>query len=78
MKDITFVRLDDWVGVYLDGKCAYQNHSIAYDRLLNLLDIYPKTIFADDSVYSIEGYLPDELSDVKVAQNEDDHSNTVL
>lgn len=30
---------DDWIEIYIDGELKYENHSIRWEKLLDLLDI---------------------------------------
>lgn len=47
-KKILFEEYDDWVKVYIDGKLTYENHSVSYNKVLNLLDIPFEKIYIED------------------------------
>lgn len=65
INDITVVNLDDWVGIYIDGKCAYQNHSIRPNTLLNLLGITSDEYWIEDYNPDLGG-LPENLSELNL------------
>jgi len=65
LNSITFVHLDDWVGVYVDGKCVYQNHSIRPEELLNLIEVPNKSCWIEDYDENL-GELPENLDDLKL------------
>ena len=64
-KKITFVNVDDWVGVYLDGKLEYENHSIDADDCLTLLGIECESLWVDPDWMGDRCRLPEDLKDVK-------------
>lgn len=68
MKDITFVKSDGWIVLYVDGKKIYSNHKINDTDLLSLLGIdYKRHYIASDKVkeYNWEGEFPDDLDEVE-------------
>lgn len=66
LKKITLVSGDDWQGLYIDGKLAIEGHSVSVEDVLLMLDINHETLFANDNWLDVEGYLPEDLKDVKL------------
>ena len=62
MKQIDLVRLnDDWLGVYIDRKLVYQDHTIDPDVLLRKIGVK----FNQHQVDDIDaGYLPKRLDKI--------------
>ena len=59
MSEVALVSNDegDWMGVYIDGRLVYENHSIDEDHLLDLLGIeYTRVTDVDCEQYG--GSLP--------------------
>lgn len=58
----------DWVGIYLDGHCLLQDHTLSAQQLLQELNnlqliTLEKKICCSDTL-EVEGYLPENLEDV--------------
>lgn len=67
---ITFVYLNDWEGMYIDGNLAFQGHSLSAEEALRLLSkfVMPLTIEqvdGDNDHYEDLGVLPSLLENVK-------------
>lgn len=61
---ITLVCGDDWMGVYKDGECVYQNHSVDSSRLLGLAGIEHQSVYVDLNWLDQQGSLPLSLEDI--------------
>ncbi len=65
MVKISIVYGDDWVGLYIDGKLAYDNHQINAEDLLDVLKIDYESFSCDLEWLEERGCLPDDLDEVK-------------
>jgi len=65
MKTITFVHSEDhdWVCLYIDGKEAYQGHSINNMELLNCLGIKYESKEVTNEWAENQGHFPKNLKD---------------
>lgn len=77
--EVVRVSVDDWEGVYLDGKLVAENHSL---RASDILRIFAKlgliTYMAregDSEWLEEEGRLPELLAEVKFKLTIDDKPN---
>lgn len=71
---IKIVDGEEWVGLYIDGECVYQNHDIPIYRLLDYLDVdYEQVSLCDhpndehgdlDEWLCNYGYLPKYFKDI--------------
>lgn len=43
-KGVFIVKYDDWKGLYVDGRLAYENHSIADQEIADLMAGEPFTL----------------------------------
>jgi hypothetical protein len=63
-KKIVIVELDNWIGLYIDGKCVFQGHSMEPYFLLELLKIENERHWIEN--YDPDaGSLPDDLSELE-------------
>lgn len=64
----TYVTCDGWEGLYLNGKMVAQGHRVRIDTILFLLGIKVNHLDAydQDSWLDGEGYLPNNLEDLKL------------
>jgi len=62
MKKLTLVSSEDWQGLYVDGKLAYENHSVACKDLSYYIDL--TMINVDDEWMGRKGHLPQHLDDI--------------
>lgn len=61
---IDFVYGDaDWSGMYIDGKLVYENHTMDYETVLEVLGIEYTDTYID-----INGQLPEKFEDVKIVE----------
>ena len=64
---INILECDDWVGLYVDGKCEIQGHSIEYMDILDLIKTHCPELNLEVIIEDVEGldgeYFPEELSD---------------
>jgi len=68
VKDHKFVLVeaDYWVGLYVDGKLVEQHHDVDLVEYLRKYGVDIRTKYAyNDPQVTVEGTLPDYLSDVK-------------
>lgn len=64
----TIVDMDDWLGIYLDGKLVYEGHSITPGMLLSLLNIPHRRVgVTDEFSEELGGRCPSELSEIDTA-----------
>jgi hypothetical protein len=67
---VTIVEANDWQGVYVSGEIEEQNHSLFNSyylgQLLDRLNINWEIVECDEDWLMNEGYLPDNLKDVKL------------
>lgn len=60
----------EWVGIYLDGYCLLQDHTLSAQQLLrelnNLQLIKLETKICNAEWVASEGYLPENLEDVVI------------
>ena len=70
-EEITFVKGDDWEGVYINGELKDQGHSVDRDYLLELLGHKPNNIYIEDEkIWEEFGFnCPEKLNDVQVVLN---------
>lgn len=61
--DIVSAEGGDWQGLYVDGKLAYENHSIDWDDFVQVLDI-PVGGFVVNDVWLQDNRLPVRLEDI--------------
>lgn len=57
-KKVTFIHLDDWVGVYVDGKLKQEGLTVNVDDLVSSLGHYPKKRFSEDK--AVRAWFSDE------------------
>jgi len=65
MKQITLVEAYDWQALYVDGFCVDQGHNISADQVLKLIPNVKKVKWDEDN-YSLDDYMPDNLSECKL------------
>lgn len=53
----------DWVGIYLNGRLAYEGHTISPERLLELLSVQHES-----HEILVEDRLPEKFEDLFVAE----------
>jgi hypothetical protein len=70
--DITIVSVDDWVGLYINGRLVYEDHSLDEYHLFQALKIKYKEIDANEKWIWHEGELPLQLKDVVSREQEYD------
>lgn len=68
MKTATYIVGDDWEGIYIDGKLIEEGHNISPKNLLKKLGYVVETFEPDYDWLDGEGYLPEDLKDVKLAE----------
>lgn len=60
----------EWMGIYLDGHCLLQDHTLSAQQLLrelnNLQLIKLETKICNAEWVASEGYLPENLEDVVI------------
>lgn len=62
---ITIAKGDDWIAIYdSDGDCIYQDHRIDSDRLLELIGIECKSVWAQAQLDRDRGFPP-KLEDLE-------------
>lgn len=61
---LTFVRADDWLAIYKDDFCIYQNHNIDPEQLLCLMGVSFDSVYAQEQADNL-GEFPYFLRDVK-------------
>lgn len=66
---ISLVYGDDWMGVYVDGECVYQDHSVQSYRLLEIAGIQHEVVHVDLNWLENEGALPQSINDVVREEN---------
>ena len=68
--NFTIVTDEEWVGIYLDGHCLLQDHTLSAEQLLkelrNLQLIKLEEKYCDGDWLESEGYLPENLEDVVI------------
>ena len=66
-KEITFVRGDDWEGIYLDGELLNEGHSVNVVSLLMKLGytIKPGIYLKEYEWEAIGNSCPEKLEDIK-------------
>lgn len=64
MAKITYVDNEDWIGIYVDGRLAYEGHSIASLELLRICRVNYETFEADEEWLQEIGNFPRKLEDV--------------
>ena len=69
MADIFFAKGDDWRGIYLDGRLAFEGHSYPIKELVTILNQI-STVFADEGEVDLDwldnrGGLPENLDEVR-------------
>jgi hypothetical protein len=58
MKSIRIIRTDDWSGLYIDGKLAYEGHSVEVDHLpldepiRIVTNVYVENQWTEDMAYN--------------------------
>ena len=57
-KKVTFIHLDDWVGVYIDGELKQEGLSVDVDALVRSLGHSPTKRFGDDK--HVRAWFDDE------------------
>ena len=62
---------DGWNGVYIDGECKYQGHSLGYQQVLEALGIEYTDHHAHEEKLEDEGCLPEQLTDLVEDPEED-------
>lgn len=66
-REIVIVDADDWAGLYIDGKLVYEGHSIDYRQVFKHLNIDYSRKEADFEWMDEVGRLPENLSEVELA-----------
>jgi hypothetical protein len=61
----TYVKADDWVGIYKNGVLVEEGHRIPIDNLFEILGVKFDIIHADQEWLEEFGNLPDKIEDVK-------------
>jgi len=61
---ITIVHVEDWVGVYRDGKLLDQGHSFQEEQLLRVLGIEAESFWVEPADSAADA-LPPELSQLE-------------
>lgn len=54
----------DWKGLYVDGECKYQNHSIDIDDILTELEIKIEKFAVSDDWMRGRGGFPNKLKEI--------------
>ena len=62
---LTYVHSDDWAGLYVDGECAVQNHSLDAGDVISALGLKLESIECDSDWLQSLGQLPEDLNEVK-------------
>ena len=70
MKSVQLVYGDDWKGLYVNGKLAYEGHSITPKEILDAIGIESEWVAVDPDWLESRGSLPENLSEV-VLEKED-------
>lgn len=63
-KKITFVKGDDWEGLYINGKLIKEDHSLHVEDVLEAVGVKVDTLHADCEWLWDQGSLPDKLDEV--------------
>lgn len=61
---ITIVDADDWMGLYIDGKCRRQAHNITIRDVLDYLEVDYTYGYVDLDWMGDRESLPEELSEI--------------
>ena len=71
MIKVVIADFDDWQGIYINGKLAYENHSLYYKDVLKALNQPYKQIQVDMMELDI-GRLPETVEELEklVGENE--------
>ena len=73
VSTMTFVRADDWEGIYINGKLVEETHSIENIAAVNIAIRHKvttvETKWCDLDWIHDEGNLPQKLEDVKLEVN---------
>ena len=70
-SEITLVRDEygDWAGLYVNGSCVHQNHSLDIHKVLGMLakefGFVFKDVMADGEWLEERGHLPQNFKEVK-------------
>jgi phosphoserine phosphatase len=65
-RKFVLVEADNWVGLYVDGKCVEQHHDIDLTEWLRKYGVNIRTKYAyNDTQALYEGTLPENLKDVE-------------
>jgi len=64
MGDIVLVSTDEWEGLYINGKNVDEGHSLSASQIVELLG--GTILYADEDWLIEQGYLPENLSEVKL------------
>jgi len=58
-KQITFIYMDDWQALYIDGKLVYENHNISAKELLDYIPIEFQTVdlYDEEEYEKLEGVM---------------------
>jgi hypothetical protein len=62
---VTYVRSDDWRGLYLDGKLVEEGQRVDVADVLQRLGIACEQIYADEQWLAELGSLPEDRSNIK-------------
>jgi len=65
---LIFVGSDDWEGLYINGKLIMEDHHLDVFKILKAIDIKYQYIEADDDWICERGTLPENIKEVKEAQ----------
>jgi hypothetical protein len=65
MEKITYVRGQDWEGLYIDGELVEEGHSICVEEVVEALGFTCERIMADQEWLEDRGDLPYCLGEVK-------------
>lgn len=65
---LTFVKSDDWIAVYVDGKFMYEDHNVSARTLAALAGIDLEELdVSDDWMERNCGNMPESLHDLKIS-----------
>lgn len=65
IEGIFIAKTDDWYGIYKDGECIDQGHSIRGSEMLELLGIsFDKKWYDIEEVEKMGACFPDKLDDL--------------
>lgn len=62
---LNIVRLDDWIGIYIDGGLVYEGHDIEETKLLDLAGVDEYTYEWLENWDSDLGRLPEDFEEIE-------------